>query len=415
MWYSNRLWLRQLFGRCFSRFLACLLIKACIPFPNCSWWWRRKFPAFRSQSDLLCFVMHSFFVFFMSVIIAFVCSSADFLDEPWSFDDPSSKPDLWSFNDPSSSDDSSSIPELWSFDDSSSSNNPKSMPESDLSENKLTSSMYMPYDDGDLFMDTSLLAGNEPSNEDDLFELDDFPTKDDGTMFGVSTSSDVSLDLGTECGDSFQRGGKRRAKRGGVCKNAPLTGTGSEPDGTRPPPPSPGNGPSFFPGYREYILDKKTNILRIPGFAPSFFGENDVCLIYTEGYLPYGVCGTETFKSVESFWGIDTFTITKAVLGILSFFSSARRCILTIWSTPLTGFDESAFWTFLLRLPGKRLLLPRLVCTRCYGGSSRCVSAVPGTLPQIPSEYYISKLVTLCVAIFIGTYDYREQLKNLAL
>lgn len=266
----------------------------------------------------------------MSAIIMFVCSSADFLDGLWSLDDPSPMPELWSFNDPSSSDDPSSMPEIWSFDDPSSSDNLESMPESDLLENGLPSSMYMPYDDGDLAMDTSLHPGNEPLNGDDLFELDDFPTKDDGTVFGESAASDVSLNWETECGNSFQRSGKRRARRGASCKDSPTTGTGSEPDGTRPPSPSPGNGPSFFPGYREYVLDKKTNVLRIPGFAPTYFGENDVCLIYTEGYLPYGVCGTEPFKSVDSFWGIDTFTITKAVLGTPPFFSSARRCILTI-------------------------------------------------------------------------------------
>lgn len=137
----------------------------------------------------------------------------------------------------------------------------------------------------------------------------------DVVSMGVSAFDDISLDLSADCGDWLQYNGKRRKKRGGErCRNPP-TSTEKVPDGTGPSAPSPG-GTSFFPGYGKYVMDKKTNVLRIPAYVPRFPGETDVCLIYTEGYLPYGVCGTELFKSVESFWGIETWTITKAQLGM---------------------------------------------------------------------------------------------------
>lgn len=176
--------------------------------------------------------------------------------------------------------------------------------------------MFMAYDDGNTAMDTTLLAENDLSNGEELSELDESHPEDDLISMAISSLDDISLALEAGCGDSWQYRSKRRGKRGVNCKNPPATSTEKKPDGTGPSPPSPG-GPSFFPGYGSYIMDKKTNILRIPGFVPRLPGENDVCLIYTEGYLPYGVCGTELFNSVDNFWGIETYTITKAQLGKL--------------------------------------------------------------------------------------------------
>lgn len=252
-----------------------------------------KSSSFHPDGALICFVMRSFFVLFLWAIITFV-SSSQYLDESSAFDDPFFMPGTGSFDDPSS------------------------LPEPNLLENESTPSIFMPYDDRNLAMDTTLPlpADNNLFDGEDLSGLDEFHLADDGISMSESAPSDISLDWEANCGDPFQHSGKRRAKRGASCKNSPETSTEKTPDGTGPPPPSPG-GPSFFPGYGKYTLDKKTNILRIPGFTPSFSGENDVCLIYTEGYLPYGVCGTELFNSVQSFWGISTYTLTKAVLGML--------------------------------------------------------------------------------------------------
>lgn len=257
-------------------------------------------PCFHSDEAFLCFVMHSF-VLFLWAFIASVCSQ--FQDEPWSFDDTSFLPATWSLDDPSS------------------------LPESDF-ENESESSMFTSSHAGELAMDTNLLADNDISDGEAFSGLDSFNPEDDGISmdefhpedYGISmddlTPSYIGLDLEADCGGMFRYRGKRRAKRGASCKAPPPTSTEKKPDNSGPLPPSPG-GPSFFPGYGSYIMDKKTNILRIPGFVPRYTGENDVCLIYTEGYLPYGVCGTELFRSVETFWGIETYTITKAVLGML--------------------------------------------------------------------------------------------------
>ena len=236
-------------------------------------------------------VMHRCLIFFTWTSITFVGSAA-FPDEPSLFDDPSSLPDDWLLSDLSS------------------------LPEPDLSGSEPMSSIFSSSDDSGLNLDTTLFADDNVTGElPSLSGLDQLPSNDYGTLFDEASPGDISLNWEADCGDQPQTVGKRRAKRGASCKNPPVTGTEQKPDGTGPPPPSPGNGPSFFPGYREYVMDDKTNVLRIPGFSPRYFGENDVCLIYTEGYLPYGVCGTELFKSTENFWGIDTFTITKAVLG----------------------------------------------------------------------------------------------------
>lgn len=238
-----------------------------------------------------------YFYILLSWAFITLISSLQFQDEPWSFDDTSFLPESWSFDDPSS------------------------FPELDFTENEPTSSLFMPSDDGDLALDTTFLADNNLSGGGEFIGFDENPLGDDGMSFDEFASGDISLDLEADCGDVFQYSGRRRAKRGAVCKDSPATGTGKRPDmPDKPglPPPLP-EGPSFFPGYGRYILDKKTNILRIPDFSPRYHGENDVCLIYTEGYLPYGVCGSEQFKSADEFWGINTYTVTKAVLGMSPF------------------------------------------------------------------------------------------------
>lgn len=148
------------------------------------------------------------------------------------------------------------------------------------------------------------------------------PQEYGGTTLGGYTASDPSVDLLTDCGNGLQPYGKRRAKRGESCRSPSTTDTEPQPGGPGPGPgpgpPSSEKAPSFFPGYREYIRDPDTNVLRIPGFSSRYLGESDVCLVYTEGYLPYGVCGIEYFTSTEAFWGINTFTLTKAVLCMLS-------------------------------------------------------------------------------------------------
>lgn len=176
--------------------------------------------------------------------------------------------------------------------------------------------MLMAYNDANLAMDTNLPADNNLFIGEESSDLDAFHPEDDVISMGESAPDGLGLDLEADCGASFQYNGKRRTKRGARCKNPPATSTEKLPDSTGPSPPLPG-GPSFFPGYGSYVMDKKTNILRIPGYIPRVPGENDVCLVYTEGYLPFGVCGTELFKSVDAFWGIETFTITKAQLGML--------------------------------------------------------------------------------------------------
>ena len=261
--------------------------------------------------------MHPFLILSWWAFITFV-SSSQFQDEPWSFDDISFTPESWSSDDLSP------------------------FPESDFSENEPMSSNFlwddgdlamlyddgdlaMPYDDGDWAMgttapmDSDLAGGEELSGSDEsnpVSALAEFYPEDEGISIDGFAPSDINQDWMADCTDWFQYNGKRRAKREASCKDPTVSNTEKKPDGTGPPPPTPG-GPSFFPGYGKYIMDKKTNILRIPGYTPRFHGENDVCLIYTEGYLPYGVCGTTLFNSVESFWGIETYTITQAVLGML--------------------------------------------------------------------------------------------------
>lgn len=260
---------------------------------------------FRFDAALTCFTMRFFFVVFLWALIPFASSSL-YEDGLWGFDDTSFSSESWSFDEspPLAESSSSSFSglELPSFSESD-------------PDNESTSSMFMAYNDGDLATDTTLVADNDLFNGEESSGWDEFHPEDDVISTAVSAPDEVSLDLEANCGGSFQYNGKRRTKRGERCKNQP-TSTDKLPDSTGPSLPLPG-GTSFFPGYGKYVMDKKTNVLRIPGYVPRVPGENDVCLIYTEGYLPYGVCGTELFNSVDAFWGIQTYTITKAQLGKL--------------------------------------------------------------------------------------------------
>ena len=260
---------------------------------------------FRSDGALTCFTMRFFYVLFGGTLIPFT-SSSPYGDELWGFDDTSFLPESWYFDDSSSFSESG----LSSLSESDSSSLFESDPESEL-----TSSMFMTYNGGDLATDTEVPADNDLFDGEDSPSWDEFHPDDDVVSMSGSDLDDVSLDLSADCGNWFQINGKRRKKRAGESCTNPPTNTEKMPDGTGPSAPSPG-GASFFPGYGKYVMDKKTNILRIPAYVPRFPGETDVCLIYTEGYLPYGVCGTELFNSVETFWGIETYTITKAQLGM---------------------------------------------------------------------------------------------------
>jgi hypothetical protein len=205
------------------------------------------------------------------------------------------------------------LDEIWSLYDSSFHS------EQDLSESEWTLSMSTTYSHEDLFTDITVPVENELVDLEELPLLDEYPLEDEWAL--GSTTSETTSDWVADCDDTLQwidkRRDKRQAKRGASCK-APSTGTETKPGGSGPNNPGSGGHPSFFPGYNEYILDPESNLLRIPGYVPSKDGENDICLIYTEGYMPYGVCGIEKFrfKSAATFYNQVTFTVTNAVLGM---------------------------------------------------------------------------------------------------
>lgn len=255
--------------------------------------------------------MDGFLILCIGAIVTFVYS-LDFSADPGLFDDLSSSPVTWSL------DDATILPQDGAL------GAQLSLPESDLSGDGSMPSMFMSSEVGDIGLDATLFTDDGSSiGQQGLDGLNQVTTEDYGTLSTDVALGDTNLNLVADCGSPFLQSGKRRIKRGESCKMPSTTATEPQPDGIGPSPPSPGNEPSFFPGYREYVLDPETNVLRIPGFSARYNGENDVCLIYTEGYLPYGVCGTELFKSVAQFWGIETYTIPKAVLGMSSALESA--------------------------------------------------------------------------------------------